>query len=222
MTSLLSLAGRTERPAAVPVPVRTGGFGGADGLASFLRDHCIELVVDATHPFAARISAHAVAACAAAGVPRVVFSRPAWMAGPADRWTAVPDIPAAVGALGAARRRVLVTTGRLGLAAYHAAPQHHYLVRTIDPPDPADLPPDARLILARPPFTSADEAELMRREGVEVLVSKNSGGATAKLEAARVLGLPVVMVQRPPPPPGPLLINLDAVLALIATHARRP
>ena len=218
----LSLAGRTAHPAPPAVPHRTGGFGGVEGLIAYLREEGIAAVVDATHPFAARISAHAAAACAACGVPLVAFTRPPWRPGPGAPWTGVPDMEAAAAALGAAPRRVLLTVGRLGLAAFRAAPQHRYVVRTIDPPDPADLPPDAAPILDRGPFRLADEEALMRRERIDVLVTKNSGGPAAapKLEAARALGVDVIAVARPPAVTGrEELFALGDVLAWIEAHA---
>ena len=196
---VLSLAGRTARPTLPPIPHRIGGFGGVAGLAAYLAGERVAAVVDATHPFAARISAHAVEACAARDLPLLAFTRPPWQPAPGARWTAVADLDAAARALGAAPRRVLLTVGRLGLAAFRAAPHHHYLVRTIDPPDPADLPPDHHLVLDRGPFHLAAETALMRDGAVDVLVTKNSGGAgaAAKLDAARALGIPVVAVARP-------------------------
>ncbi len=198
---VLSLAGRTASPALPPIPHRIGGFGGIDGLAGFLAQQGVGAVVDATHPFAARISAHAAAACAARHVPLVAFTRPPWRPGPGDRWTAVRDLEAAAAALGEAPRRVLLTVGRLGLAAFRAAPHHRYVIRTIDPPDPADLPRDHRVILGRGPFRLEGEAALMAGERIDVLVTKNSGGtaAAAKLGAARAAGIPVVLVDRPVP-----------------------
>lgn len=196
--AVVSLAGRTRAPAPLPLPTRIGGFGGAAGLAGYLRTAKVEALVDATHPFAERISANAVEAAAAAGVPLAVLARPAWAPVAGDRWTEVDDLTAAAAALGSDPRRVLLTVGRIGLAAFRAAPWHAYLVRTID--DPGDLGlPDARLLLDRPPFDADAEAGLMRRERVEVLVTKNSGGPSTygKIEAARALGLPVVVV-RPP------------------------
>ncbi len=222
---LLSLAGRTRNPALPPIPHRIGGFGGVAGLTDHLRRERVDAVVDATHPFAARISAHAVAACAAAGVPLLAFTRPPWRPEPGDRWTAVPDLGAAAAALGAARVTALLTVGRLGLASFKAAPQHRYVVRTIDPPDPADLPPDCALLFDRGPFHLDDELALMRREGIEAVVTKNSGGAAAaaKLEAARALGLRVVAVDRPRiAGPRREVEALEEVLAWIEAHRGAP
>ena len=221
----LSLAGRTAHPVLPDIPFRIGGFGGVDGLAAYLEREAIEAVVDATHPFAARISAHAVAACARCDVPLVAFTRPAWRPNPGHRWRAVPDLVTAAEALGAPPRRVLLTVGRLGLGAFLRAPQHHYIVRTIDPPDAADLPPDHRLVLARGPFGLADEQALMRRERIDVLVTKNSGGhgAAAKLDATRDLGVTVIAVDRPVIEGERLeLFGLDAILGWIEAHRGGP
>ncbi|MGI3901953.1 MAG: cobalt-precorrin-6A reductase [Janthinobacterium lividum] len=197
---ILSLAGRTMSPALPPIPHRVGGFGGVAGLAGYLRREAVDAVVDATHPFAARISANAAEACTTLGLPLMVFSRPPWFAGPHDDWTFVADMDEAARALGDAPRHVLLTVGRLDLAAFKAMPQHHYLVRTIDPPQGDDLPPDHMLIVGRGPFRLDEEQALMRDERIEVLVTKNSGGtaAAAKLEVARMLGVPVIVVERPP------------------------
>ena len=221
---VLSLAGRTEHPAVPPIPYRIGGFGGMDGLATFIRDERIQAVVDATHPFAAQISAHAVSACMQTNIPIVAFTRPPWQREAGDHWRPVPDISTAVQSLGETPHRVFLTTGRLDLAAFKAAPRHHYVIRTIDPPDPADLPPRYELVSDRGPFTFAEEHELMRSAAIELLVTKNSGGmaSAAKLEAARSLGLPIVVVERPVIPPRPSLSSLDDVLAWIEAHRPRP
>lgn len=218
----LSLAGRTASPAETPLRSRIGGFGGVEGLAAYLAADRISAVVDATHPFAARISAHAVAACARAGVPLLAYSRDAWQRGADDRWIDMADIAGAVGYLHAQPpRRVFLTTGRLDLAAFRAAGHHHYLVRTIDPPAMEDRFPNMDLVLGRGPFATEAEADLMRRHGIDLLVTKNSGGtaSAAKLHAARVLATPVLMVARPILPPRPMVHRLEAVLAWIADHA---
>ncbi len=212
---ILSLAGRTETPALPPIPCRIGGFGGADGLAAYLRGKWIEAVIDATHPFAARISANAANACAETGVPLAAFTRAGWDARPGDDWLQVPDLAAAAEALGDVPRRVFLTSGRLGLAAFKAAPRHHYLLRSIDPPSETDRPPRCEIVLARGPFDMAAESALMRRHGIEILVTKNSGGDRTKLDAARSFGVPVVMVERPLLPSVVTFTTLDAVLAWI-------
>ena len=198
----LSLAGRTSGPARPPIPYRVGGFGGAAGLANYLRAERIAAVVDATHPFAAAMTRNAVAACAEARVRLLRVDRPAWNARDGDDWTDVAGMDEAARALGAAPRRVLLTIGRRDLAAFAAAPWHAYLVRSVDLPDPAALPPTARYIAARGPFAEADERELLIRERIEAIVTKNSGGEAtrAKLTAARALRIAVVMVARPPAP----------------------
>jgi precorrin-6A/cobalt-precorrin-6A reductase len=217
IAATLSLAGRTEAPAAQPIPTRIGGFGGVEGLARYLRDEAIDVLVDATHPFAAQISKNAAEAARATGTPIVAFVRPPWTRETGDRWIDVEDLAAAARALGEVPRRVLLTTGRLGLAAFEVAPQHHYLVRTID--HPGDLPglPDHTLLLDRGPFDLAAERELMVRERIDVVVTKNSGGSATwpKMVAARELGLPVVVVQPPTRPDVPQVHDVEGVFAFI-------
>jgi precorrin-6A/cobalt-precorrin-6A reductase len=224
VAAILSLAGATAEPAPAPIPQRIGGFGGAESLAAFLAREHIDAVVDATHPFASRISANAVAACGATRTPLVVFSRPPWTREPGDRWIEVAAMDDAVPALGTQRKTVFLTQGRLQLAAFARAPQHRYIVRAIDRPADIDALPDHKLILARGPFTIRDELELMKHEGIEMLVTKNSGGRAtyAKIEAARALEIEVVIVRRPPAPEAELLHDLDAVLAWLAAHRQVP
>jgi len=214
---VLSLAGRTRAPVPPPVPWRSGGFGGVDGLAAYLMAHRVEALVDATHPFAARISRNAVLAAGVSGVPHLAVLRPAWAAAPGDDWTLVQDMNGAAAALGLRPRRVLLTVGQQELAPFAAAPSHRYLIRSVDPPPPALVPPGARVMTARGPFDWADEVRLLLAERTEVLVTKNSGGSAtaAKLAVARALGLRVVMVQRPPAPPGTVP---DAASALAWLH----
>ncbi len=198
---LSSLAGRVADPLLPQGPVRLGGFGGADGLADWLATHRPRAVVDATHPFAARITASAAAAARRHGTPLLRLQRPGWTAGPGDRWTYVASLAEAADAVRGAGT-VFVTTGRQGVGAFAALPGR-VLVRAVDPPDDP-LPAGAVLLLARGPFTVDEEEALMRDHGVDVVVSKDSGGhmTEAKLLAARRLGLPVVLVRRPPLPPG--------------------
>jgi precorrin-6A/cobalt-precorrin-6A reductase len=193
-------------------------------LAAFLAREHIDAVVDATHPFASRISANAVAACGATRTPLVVFSRPPWTREPGDRWIEVAAMDDAVPALGTQRKTVFLTQGRLQLAAFARAPQHRYIVRAIDRPADIDALPDHKLILARGPFTIRDELELMKHEGIEMLVTKNSGGRAtyAKIEAARALEIEVIVVRRPPAPEAETLHDLDAVMAWIAAHRGDP
>ncbi len=212
---VLSLAGRTRAPVLPAVPARRGGFGGAEGLAAHLRAHEVAALIDATHPFAAQISRNARTAARSAGVPVIAVSRPPWAAGPGDRWTEVADMAAAVQALGAAPRRVFLTVGQQELAPFSLAPWHRYLIRSVEPPDPALLPATARCIAARGPFREDAERALLEQEGIEVLVTKNSGGAATapKLAAARALGLLVVMVARPAAPSGETVPDAAGALA---------
>ncbi len=200
--AVYSYAGRTEAPVAQPLPVRTGGFGGVAGLAGYLRAEGITHLIDATHPFAAQMSRNAVAACAATGTPLIALEREPWQADKGDLWTHVPDLPAAVAALGQAPRRVFLAIGRQNLSAFAAAPQHHYLLRLVDPPTEALPLPDAEAVIARGPFTVEGDRALLRDHRIEMIVAKNAGGAgaEAKLTAARELGLPVVLIDRPQVP----------------------
>ncbi len=218
----LSLAGVTQSPMLSPVPCRIGGFGGTDGLCAWLRAECIEAVIDATHPYAQRISANARYATEAAGVPLLRIERAPWRPQPGDRWTLVPDADAAAAAIGPVPLRVLLTVGSKSLAAFRAAPQHHYVIRCIDPPDPSLLPPHAELLLARGPFALAAEAALLANRHIARLVSKNSGGdATgAKLAACRNAGIPVVMIDRPDSVSG--AAPTDPLAWLLALHRDRP
>jgi precorrin-6A/cobalt-precorrin-6A reductase len=196
----VSLAGRTETPRLIAdVAVRSGGFGGAAGLAQWLADSGIEAVVDATHPFAAQISANAAAVTGELGLPLCTIVRPQWSAEPGDLWHTVPNMGQAADALGAASRRVFLSVGRQSVGAFQSAPQHAYVIRSIEPPARESLPPDTMLIQARGPFTRDDEIDLLRQHRIDVVVTKNAGGhATyAKLEAARELAIPVVMIERP-------------------------
>ena len=217
---VLSLAGATRSPRPQPVPVRRGGFGGVAGLTAFLRAEAVDLLIDATHPFAAQMSRHAVEAAELAGVPLLRIERPAWIAGAGDRWTPVPDMEAAAGALGGAPRRVLLTVGQKELAPFQAAPWHRYVIRSIDPPDPASLPPRATFLPGAGPFTVEAERRLLREHGIEAVVTKNSGGlaTVAKLEAARELGIPVVMVSRPALPPAEAARDSDGALRWVLAH----
>lgn len=216
--ALLSFAGRTASLALPRVPHRVGGFGGEAGLAAFLREGAFQALLDLTHPFAARISANAVGAARAAGVPLLRFARAPWRAQPGDRWIEVADMEGAARALGSTSRRVFLGIGRLEVEAFCAAPQHHYLVRAVDAfALPAALA-RARLVLARGPFELAAEKALLERERIEIVVSKNSGtdATYAKIEAARALGLPLVMVRPPALPACEEAATLDAVRAWLA------
>ncbi|MBO9654034.1 MAG: cobalt-precorrin-6A reductase [Agrobacterium tumefaciens] len=196
---LLSMAGRTLSPVEQPVPMRSGGFGGATGLANFIRTEGFDILVDATHPYAARISANAVEAARLADIPLIVLSRPVWPRLPGDTWQSVHTIGQAVAALGSDGRRVFLALGRQELLPFEAAPQHSYLIRSVDPVEPPLKAPDARYITVRGPFLMEDEIRMLEENRIEVVISKNSGGSASygKIEAARQLGLPVIMIERP-------------------------
>lgn len=212
--ALLSYAGRVDSPKPQPVPVRMGGFGGAAGLTDFITANRITHVVDATHPFAATMSANAVAGTQGAGVPLLAFTRPAWVAGPGDDWARVPDIPSAAAALAGPPQRVMLAIGRMHLEGFTGQPQHHYILRLVDPPaEPLPLPRHS-LVIDRGPFGLDADLALLRAHRVQRIVCKNAGGAgaRAKLDAARMLGLPVVMIDRPALPPRDEAADLAAVL----------
>ncbi|MFD1982824.1 cobalt-precorrin-6A reductase [Mesorhizobium newzealandense] len=213
----LSLAGRTESPVAQGVPVRTGGFGGADGLAAYLRETRIDLLIDATHPYAAQISANAAQAARLAGVPVLALRRPGWEPVEGDRWTQVDTVGDAVHALGPAPRRVFLALGRQEVAAFEAAPQHHYLIRSVDPVEPRLKVPEASYLLARGPFPEAEERALLEEHRIEIVVSKNSGGEATygKIAAARALGIEVVMVRRPALPDVASAETVEALAAIV-------
>lgn len=198
-----SLAGRVRQPQLPVGDVRVGGFGGADGLAEWLRRERIDALVDATHPFAQTITDNAVQACGHTGTPVLILRRPGWTAEPGDDWRPVPSLDAAASLLPDLGERIFLTTGRQGLAHF-AALDLWFLVRTVDPPDPP-LPARTTTLLNRGPFTVDSELALLREHRIDVVVTKDSGGrmTTAKLAAARKLGLPVVVVQRPPLPSAP-------------------
>ena len=221
--ALLSYAGRTESPRSQPVPTRIGGFGGVDGLADYLAREQVTHLVDATHPFAATMSAHAAEAARAAGVAHVMLTRPEWEAGEGDRWTHVPDIAGAVDALRTPARRVMLALGRMHVAAFAREPQHHYVLRFVDAPDAPPALPHHSLIVDRGPFTLEGDLRLMRGEQVELVVAKNAGGpgARAKLDAARELGLPVIMIDRPPLPKVRAMHDVADILAWLDHGADR-
>lgn len=219
----LSLAGRTSNPTPQPLATRVGGFGGVEGLARWLREEKVDAVIDATHPYAARMSANAVAACAQTGVPLGSIVRQAWPRQEDDSWQIVPSAEAAAAALGKTPRRVFLSLGRQDLHAFTSAPQHRYVARTIETPQQAALPPNIRILQARGPFDRDSEAKLLSDQEIDVIVSKNSGGnATyAKIEAARELDLPVIMIARPDKPAGHVLSSPEDAVQWLA-HGRAP
>jgi precorrin-6A/cobalt-precorrin-6A reductase len=213
-----SLAGRVARPRLPVGDVRVGGFGGPDGLANWLRERRVEAVVDATHPFAERISANATRACSLCDVPLLRLQRPGWEQRPGDDWHRVADLHAAAALAAGLGRRALLTTGRQGLAAFADAPLW-FLVRCVDPPAPP-LPRDHELVLDRGPYTLDGELALIDRHRIDLVITKDSGGdlTRAKLDAARERGLPVIVVDRPPRPAVPTVATVAEASAWIAAR----
>jgi precorrin-6A/cobalt-precorrin-6A reductase len=208
-----TLAGRVREPRLPAGEVRVGGFGGPERMAEWLRAEQADAVVDATHPFAERISASAASATQRAGVPLLLLRRPGWTAGDGDDWRWVASLGEAAASLPALGERVFLTTGRQGLAAF-AGSDRWFLVRCVDPPEPP-LPARMRLLLSRGPYDLAGELALLREHHIDVLVTKDSGGdqTVAKLAAARVLGIPVVVVRRPAPPDVTVVATVDEALS---------
>ncbi|MFE3639078.1 cobalt-precorrin-6A reductase [Streptomyces sp. NPDC059168] len=220
-----SLAGRVAGPRLPPGEVRVGGFGGTDGLVAWLRDHAVDAVVDATHPFAATMSLHAARAAAVTRVPLLALRRPGWAPAGGDRWHETGSLEEAARILPALGRRIFLTTGRMGLAAFADLDDLWFLVRSVDAPG-RPHPRRMEVLLDRGPFTLDGERELLRRHRVDVVVTKDSGGAATapKLGAAREAGLPVVVIRRPPVPEGvPLVPDPERAAEWIRGRlARRP
>ncbi len=217
---ITSLAGRTRRPVTPSGMVRIGGFGGDAGLVDYMREQHIDLLIDATHPFAAQISFHAATAAHVCGLPHLLLVRPPWEPVEGDRWIEVESIAAAVSVLPSVAQRVLLTTGRQDLAAFAPLKDLWFLMRMIDPPTLDTPVPPGTLVLERGPFTLEDERELLKTYAIGVIVSKNSGGdATyAKIRAARELALPVVMVQRPLMPVGEQVADVRAAFEWLVRY----
>ena len=215
---VFSYAGRTDSPVPQPLPTRVGGFGGVAGLLDYLRRENIGAVVDATHPFAAQMSRNAVEACAEAGVPLLGLQRPAWVAGAGDLWTHVDSIEAAVAALPDAPVRVFLAIGKQNLAPFASKP-HHYLLRLVDAPEAPPLP-DCSVVLARGPFQVEGDKVLMMQHNISHIIAKNAGGAgaAAKLEAARDLRLPVILIERPALPARQVVATIPEVMGWLS-HA---
>lgn len=217
--AVFSYAGRVTSPKAQPLPTRVGGFGDVAGLVQYLQEHNISHVVDATHPFAAQMSWNAFEACQQAGTELIALTRPAWRAQAGDQWRHVAGIDGAVAALVGDPKRVLLALGKLNVPAFSEQPQHHYVLRLVDQPDEKPALPNHTVVVARGPFDVAGDRALMQEHGIELVVCKNAGGvgAEAKLTAARELGVPVIMIDRPNLPPRSEVATVDAVLEWVTT-----
>ncbi|MEL6965208.1 MAG: cobalt-precorrin-6A reductase [Pseudomonadota bacterium] len=219
--AVMSFAGRTRHPNIDQGVLRLGGFGGVDGLASYLRDESIDVLIDATHPFAARMSMQAEEASNRTGIPRLKLLRPPWAKHPKDRWIDVSNAEEAARRLPGLARRVFLTTGHRDLEYFSNLNDIWFLIRTIEPIEQR-LPNQACCIQARGPFSEKNEIALLNEYGIDALVTKASGGRLtyAKVAAARALDLPVVMIQRPKPPPGPIVPTVDDALAWLRQDER--
>ncbi len=212
MAVVLSHVGRTRAARQLRPGRRIGGFGGVEGLVTYLHNRRVGALVDASHPFAAAMSAHAAVAAVRTGTPRLVVQRPAWLPRLGDHWYAVADEAAAAATLPARPSRVFLALGRGQVGSFHTRPEHQYVVRSIDPPEVPMSLPGAVWIQARPSETEAAEMDFLTTHGIEVMVTRNSGGASGKIVAARMLGIPVLMIDRPPPPPPPVVQTIEAAL----------
>lgn len=218
LEGLVSLAGRTNAPLSHDLPLRIGGFGGVEGLIRYLTESKISHVIDATHPFAATISLNAQKACDFLGLPFLTFTRRPWRPIPGDRWIEVQDMAAAITALGVAPQRVFLGVGRQAATNFRDAPQHSYLLRIIDPPRDRELPLACEIIVGRGPFALEDELALFQEHKINVVVSKNSGGAIGytKIVAARQLGLEVIMINPPKYESKFIAYDYDAAMKFLA------
>ncbi|WP_028135560.1 cobalt-precorrin-6A reductase [Bradyrhizobium japonicum] len=221
LDAVYSYGGRTRAPADQPLPTRIGGFGGVSGLAGYLRCQGITHVIDATHPFAAEMSRHAVEACAQTCTPLIALERAPWTRASGDKWTEVADVTAAVAALPEAPANVFLAIGRQHIAPFATKPQHSYTLRFVDPPE-APLPFTADVIVSRGPFTLDCELDMLRKRGTAWIVARNSGGdgARAKIDAARTLGLPVIMISRPALPERRRVESVTAVMQWLGHSTR--
>ncbi len=219
---MFSYAGRTANPVPQPLPTRIGGFGGVAGLCDYLRANSITHIIDATHPFAAQMSRNAVDASLACGVQLLALERAPWQVTSGDHWIHVPNIAGAVAALPDTPARVFLAIGKQTLDAFATKPQHHYLLRLVDPPTSQPLP-NTTVIIARGPFDIASDTALLRGNKITHIVAKNAGGAgaAAKLHAARALGVAVIMIDRPTLPPRRIVASVAQVLAWLGHSADR-
>ncbi len=216
--ALYSYAGRTRSPVSLPIPTRIGGFGGAEGLATYLQETGITHVIDATHPYAETMSRNAVEAAKAAGVPLLALTRPAWTPVEGDEWINAPDMESAVAALAIEPQRVFLAIGRQEVARFSVHPQHFYLLRVVDEPKTAPPLPNHAIVVARGPFDESTDRALLEEHRISLVVTKNAGGtgARAKIDAARALGLPVLMIDRPRLPARNEVTRVDQVMDWVA------
>ena len=221
LDAVYSYGGRTRTPADQPLPTRIGGFGGVSGLAEYIRREGVTHVIDATHPFAAEMSRHAAEACAQTGTPLLALERAPWIKASDDTWIEVADVNAAVAALPDAPTNLFLAIGRQHIAPFATKPQHSYTLRFVDPPE-APLPFAANVIVSRGPFTLDGELEMLRKREIAWIVARNSGGdgARAKIDAARTLGLPVIMISRPALPERRRVESVTAVMQWLGHSAR--
>ena len=220
LTTITSLAGRTADPIIPAGGLRIGGFGGVAGLAAYLRAESIDAVVDATHTFARQMTDNAYAATRRTGTPLLLLRRPGWTEQPGDRWQRTGSLAEAADLLDAGSR-VFLTTGRQEIGAFAGRDDCWFLARSVEPPEPP-MPSRVRVLLDRGPFTVEGESALLREHRVDVLVTKDSGGPDAKLRAARALGVPVIMVDRPPAPAAPTVPTVEAALAWLRSTTGTP
>lgn len=222
--TITSLAGRTRHPAPMPGTVRLGGFGGVDGLVRFLRDEKIDAIIDATHPFAAQMSRHARLAAETVKLPRLLLTRPPWRQHPQDNWVIVSDVQGAVAAVAGLaekkpglRSKVFLTIGPQEVDPFLKLTEIDFILRQIDPQETA-MPSNVHVILGRGPFTFENEGEVLTQQGVQILVTKASGGAATypKIVAARQRKIPVVMIARPDVEPGETATEVAAALRWVA------
>lgn len=220
--AIASLAGRTRQPSIPSGIIRIGGFGGVAGLASYLQEMKINLLIDATHPFASQISWNAAAAATAVGIPRLMLNRPVWEKVEGDRWIEVENIAAAAATLLNQAQRVFLTVGRQELSTFAHLERIWFLMRVIDPPSADDLIPPGLVLCDRGPFALDNEREILIHHKIDTIVSKNSGGdATyAKIIAARELGVTVVMVNRPAIPLGEQVSNVEDAVAWLLNQIK--
>lgn len=221
--AVYSYAGRTKSPVAQPLPTRIGGFGGVAGLLEYLGEKKITHVIDATHPFAAGMSVNAFEACGDKAVPLIRFERTPWETRPGDNWTFVARLEDLPDTLPDTPARVFLAIGKQQIDLFSTKPQHHYILRLVDAPDAPLSLPNTTVLLARGPFAIAGDTALMRKHAITHVVAKNAGGtgARAKLDAARALGLPVIMANRPVVPGNTVAKTVAEVMTWLRHSAER-